>query len=68
MNEKESNNMSRKRPRETVEITINGEEEHKVNGSEKRTIPAELDTIALNGASGSGVEYSPPQVSHVALY
>jgi len=49
--------MSRKRPRESVEISINGDENNHIpiNGKEP------FEPIDLNGASGSGVEYSPPQ-------
>lgn len=56
--------MSRKRPRELVEVAINGDELNGVGGSGGAI--KDLETIALqNGvvASGSGVEYSPPQVS-----
>lgn len=56
--------MSRKRPRE---VTLNGDGDHEVvttNGKEQTT---EFETVDLvNGsASGSGIEYSPPQVSEM---
>lgn len=59
--------MSRKRTHDQVEIHINGEplalvcEPEKVNGNHINE--EAFETVPLNDASGSGVEYSPPSVS-----
>lgn len=58
--------MSRKRPRDSfVEIAINGDDGHHntSNGDSLKEIFFDADLNGGGASSGSGIEYSPPQVS-----